>query len=160
FDEQGNIRDDASPALRSLKREASRLKSRTADELQRIINSAATSKALQEPLFTQRNGRFVLPVQASMRGVIQGIVHYSSSSVLTVFVEPLSVVELTNQIRLKESEIEREIDRLLSHLSALAGECHDQLFLTYRTLVDIDVIAARAALSLKINGVKPELVCS
>ncbi|HEY9789588.1 MAG TPA: endonuclease MutS2 [Candidatus Obscuribacterales bacterium] len=157
FDEDGNIREDASPLLKSLRREVARLSNQTREELQRIINSSAASKALQEPLFTQRNGRYVLPVQASMRGAIQGIVHDSSASGLTVYVEPLSVVELTNKVRLKESEIEREIDRLLSALSALAQQRHEQLEVSYAALVEIDAIAARARLARKYNGVKPEL---
>jgi DNA mismatch repair protein MutS2 len=157
FDDAGNIRDDASPQLKALRRQVQRLTARTRDELQRIINNANAAKALQEPLYTQRNGRYVLPVQASMRSSIPGIVHDSSASGLTVYVEPFTVVELTNEVRLKESQIEHEIERILAELSNLARTKHEQLEVTYRTLVEIDFIAARARLARIYNGVKPHL---
>lgn len=157
FDENGTIRDDASSLLKQLRREVARLTSQTRDELQRIISSSTASKALQEQLFTQRNGRYVLPVQANLRSSIQGIVHDSSASGMTVYVEPFTVVELTNKARLKESEIEREIDRLLSELSAKVREKADELDETYRVLVEVDFIAARARLAQKYRGIKPTL---
>lgn len=157
FDEDGAIRDDASPLLRSLRREVSRLNGQVREELTKIINSSTQSKALQDPLFTQRNGRYVLPVQAAQRHVIQGIVHDSSASGMTVYVEPMSVVELTNKIRMKESDIEREIERLLSELSARAYEHVQDLESTNRALVELDFIAARASLGQKYRGVRPAL---
>jgi DNA mismatch repair protein MutS2 len=157
FDEDGNIRDDASPLLRQLRREVQRLNNQTRDELTKIINSSTLSKALQDPIFTQRNGRYVLPVQASHRHVIHGIVHDSSASGMTVYVEPMSVVELTNKIRMKESDIEREIERLLSELTAKTAGAAEDIEATNRALVEIDFIAARARLAQKYRGVKPEL---
>ena len=157
FDDAGNIRDDASPLLRSLRRDIQRLNNQAREELLRIINSSNTSKALQEPIFTQRGGRYVLPVQASMRAAIQGIVHDSSASGLTVYVEPFSVVELTNKSRMKEADLEREIDRILSELSAKTRERSDSLEETNRALVEIDFIAARARLAQRYRGVKPQV---
>lgn len=157
FDEAGNIRDDASPLLNSLRREVQRLNNQSREELSKIINSSTLSKALQEPIYTQRNGRYVLPVQASSRQVIQGIVHDSSASGLTVYVEPMAVVELTNKVRLKESEIEREIDRLLSELTARIFGSAEEIDRTNQTLAEIDFIAARALLGQKYLGIKPEL---
>lgn len=157
FDDSGQIRDDASSLLSSLRREVHRLNNQTREELMRIINSSTLSKALQEPIYTQRNGRYVLPVQASSRHIIQGIVHDSSASGLTVYVEPMSVVELTNKIRMKEADIEREIDRLLAELSALMHSAADDIETTNRALVEIDFIAARARLASKYRGIKPQL---
>jgi DNA mismatch repair protein MutS2 len=157
FDDDGRIRDDASPLLRSLRREVARLTNQTREEMTKIINSSTLSKALQDPLYTQRNGRYVLPVQANQRHIIQGIVHDSSASGLTVYVEPMSVVELTNKVRMKESDIEREIERLLAELSTLAYERSGDIEVTNRTLVEIDFVAARAALAEKYRGVKPVL---
>lgn len=157
FDPAGNIKDSASSLLQQLRREVARLTNHTRDELQRIINSSTLSKVLQEPIYTQRSGRFVLPVQASMRQSIQGIVHDSSASGLTVYVEPISVVELTNKARMKENEIEREIDRLLAKLSEDARERHSELEESYRTLVELDFIAARARLAEKYRGTHPIL---
>ena len=99
----GEVKDEASSALRSLRREVHRLDNNIKDELLRIINSSTLSKALQEPLYTQRNGRYVYPVNANQRAQIDGIVHDSSASGLTVYVEPMVVVELANKMRIKES---------------------------------------------------------
>jgi DNA mismatch repair protein MutS2 len=157
FDDNGIVKDSASSLLHQLRREVVRLNNQTRDELTRIINSPTHSKALQEPIYTTRNGRYVLPVQASLRHSIQGIVHDSSASGMTVFVEPMAVVELTNKIRLKESEIEREIDRLLSELTFKAQDKIDQIEESYRCLVEVDFIAARARLAQKYKGTLPEL---
>lgn len=157
FDEEGAIADGASPLLKTLRRDVQKLSGRIKEELKHIINSSNVSKALQEPLYTLRNGRYVLPVQASMRSSVPGIVHDSSASGLTVFVEPLAVVELTNNVRLKEADIEHEIERLLAELSALAHGSHAQLDETSSALVELDFIAARARLAQRYRGVHPEL---
>lgn len=157
FDEAGNIRDDASSLLNSLRRDVQRLNNQSRDELMKIINSSTLAKALQEPIYTQRNGRYVLPVQVTSRHMIQGIVHDSSASGLTVYVEPMAVVELTNKIRMKESDIEREIDRLLRELTAKVFAASEDLDRTYRALVELDFVAARARLAQKYRGIKPEL---
>src|SRR5262249_54439299 len=119
IDDSGEIKDDASTTLRALRREVKRIDNSIKDELMRILHSSTLSKALQEPIYTQRNGRYVLPVNASSRSTIQGIVHDSSASGLTVYVEPMAVVELANRLRIKEAEIEHEINRILTELSAL-----------------------------------------
>ena len=158
LDESGFVRDDASPKLRSLRRDLLRFTQQIKDELLRIINSPQLSKCLQEPIYTVRNGRHVLPVLANMRQSIDGIVHDSSSSGLTIYVEPLSVVELTNKLRINEAEIEREIERLLWELSALAGKNVEPLETTFLTLVELDFIAARARLARKYEGKRPEIL--
>ncbi|MGH9548419.1 MAG: hypothetical protein ACRD3W_03550, partial [Terriglobales bacterium] len=120
IDEGGTVKDEASTLLRNLRREVYRLDQQIKEELMKIIRSSTLSKALQEQIYTQRNGRYVLPVDANMRSHINGIVHDSSASGLTVFVEPMAVVELANKMRIKESEIDFEIARILQELSALA----------------------------------------
>jgi DNA mismatch repair protein MutS2 len=157
FDEEGAIADGASPLLKTLRRDVQKLTARIKEQLKHIINSSNVSKALQEPLYTVRNGRYVLPIQASMRSSVPGIVHDSSASGLTVFVEPMAIVELTNDVRLKETELEHEIERLLAELSSLAHAVHPQLQETYGALVEIDVIAAKARLGERYRGVQPEL---
>lgn len=155
--EDGTIRDDASPALYKLRKDVVRLTNQIKDELTKVINSSTLSKALQEPIYTQRNGRWVLPVNASMRQTIGGIVHDSSASGLTVYVEPFAVVEITNKIRLREAEIEREIDRLLSALTLLAQQKLEPIAQSFETLVELDFIGARASLARKYKGTRPEL---
>lgn len=159
-DESGGIRDDASPALRKMRREVHRLNSQVKDELSKIINSPTYSKCLQEPIYTVRNGRHVLPVLANMRHSIEGIVHDSSSTGLTIFVEPKSVLELTNTIRVNEAEIEREIERLLWQLSILAGKSCVQIEESFNVLVEADFIAAKSRLARKYNGSMPKISSS
>ncbi len=155
--EDGTIRDDASAALYKLRKDVVRLTNQIKDELTKVINSSTLSKALQEPIYTQRNGRWVLPVNASMRQTIGGLVHDSSASGLTVYVEPFAVVEITNKIRLREAEIEREIDRLLSALTLQTQQKLDPIAQSFQTLVELDFIGARASLARKYRGTRPEL---
>lgn len=157
IDEDAGIRDDASPLLRKLRKEVQRQNSRIKDELQKIINSPTHSKCLQEPIYTVRNGRHVLPVLSNMRGSIEGIVHDSSSTGLTIYVEPMSVVELTNTMRINEAEIEHEIERLLWDLSASAAKLLDSITDSFNALVESDFIAAKAGLARKYEGSLPRL---
>lgn len=156
-DEQGGIKDDASPELRGLRTSVRKLHGDIRTTLNRMIHSAALSKALQEPIFTQRGGRYVLPVDVAHRGTVDGIVHDASQSGLTAYVEPLSVVEPTNKIRIKEAEIEREIERITAELCKLAYQHIDALISSFETLTALDVILAKARLALKYKGVRPEL---
>ncbi len=157
IDESGGIRDDASPTLRKLRREVQRISGQIRDQLQRIINSPSISKCLQEPIFTIRNGRHVLPVLANMRHSIEGIVHDSSSTGLTIYVEPMAVVELTNTIRINEAEIEREIDRLLWELSLAASKRIEDIEQSFFSCIEADFIAARARLARKYQANIPRV---
>ncbi len=156
-DEQGGIKDDASSELRHLRRSVQKLHGDIRNELSRLIHSSTVSKALLETIYTQRNGRYVLPVDVSKRSTVDGIVHDSSQSGLTVYLEPMSVVEPTNRIRLKEGEIEREIERITTELSRLCFQHIDELLETFETLTDLDMILARARLAFKYKGIKPEI---
>ncbi len=157
INDDGGITDDASPMLKQLRREVQKLQTSIHHELTKIIHSPSHSKALQEPIYTQRNGRHVLPVNAGMRNAIVGIVHDSSASGLTVYVEPMAVVELANNVRLKEAAIEREIARILDEL-ARQMQTHCPLFSeNYAVVAELDAISARARLGLKFKGSKPEI---
>ncbi len=156
-DDAGNILDTASDVLYQLRSDVSRLQAQITSELQKIIHSSSLSKALQEPIYTMRNGRFVVPVNASQRATVDGIVHDSSASGLTVYVEPLAVLELSNKKRLKETEIEREIARILDELAKTVGEHVSELLSSYQTIGTLDAISARARLALKYDGRKPQL---
>ncbi len=157
LDESGRVKDDATSHLRNLKSEVRRLDLKIKDELNRVIHSQTQSKALQEPIYTQRNGRYVLPVNASQRHVIAGIVHDSSQSGLTVFVEPMAVVELANKLRIKEADIDHEIARILAVLSQQVYAAHDELLQSFTALSELDAIFARARFAIKYDGIKPEL---
>lgn len=157
LDDSGRVKDDATPQLRGLKSEVRRLDSKIKDELNKVIHSQTQSKALQEPIYTQRNGRYVVPVNASQRHVIPGIVHDSSQSGLTVFVEPMPVVELANKLRIKEAEIEHEISRILAVLSQQVYSGRDELSQAFIALAELDAIFARARFAIKYDGIRPEL---
>ncbi|HEY9785968.1 MAG TPA: endonuclease MutS2 [Candidatus Obscuribacterales bacterium] len=157
IDDEARVKDEASPHLANLKRELRRLDANIKEELTRIIHSPTKSKALQEPIFTQRNGRYVLPVNASQRHVIQGIVHDSSASGMTVYVEPMVVVELANKARIKEAEVEHEIARIVARLTDTVSKRRSELQSSYDALIELDVIFARARIATKYNGTRPEL---
>ncbi|MBY0356615.1 MAG: endonuclease MutS2 [Candidatus Obscuribacterales bacterium] len=152
IDQSGTINDGASPALAKLRQDMRRLAGKIKEELQKIINSPTLSKSLQEPIYTQRNGRYVLPVNTSHRQSIEGIVHDSSASGLTIYIEPIAVVELTNRIRLIEVEIEREIERLLLELSNQCRSRLPQIEESFQSLIEINFIWARGLLSKKYGG--------
>lgn len=155
--EYDTVKDEASSALRSLRREKLKLENSVKDELNRFIQSQAGSKALQEPIYTMRGGRYVLPVMANMRYSVEGIVHDASQSGLTVYLEPMAVVELANQIRIKEAAIESEISRILKELCDLLSQDIDSITEAYQALIELDCIMARGRLAAKYNGAKPEL---
>ena len=142
--EGGVVKDTASSHLASLRRERARLDGSIKEELGRLIQSHSGGKVLQEPLYTIRNGRFVLPVVASMRYAMDGVVHDASQSGLTVYVEPLSVMELSNKARIKDGEIEREIERILTELSETLRPQAGAILRAFQALAELDMIFARA----------------
>ena len=114
---RGGDRGRRVPELLSIRRELRRISGRVRETLNRMI-SGERSKYLQETIITQRNGRFVVPVKAEHRGDVPGLVHDTSSTGATVFVEPQQVVEINNQIKVLEGREEAEIERILASLSA------------------------------------------
>src|SRR5207247_8694226 len=111
--ESGDVLDGASPELRHLRAALRGAQERVRSRLQEIIASPATRILLQEPIVTERSGRFVVPLKAENRGRLKGIVHDQSASGATLFVEPLEVVELANHARQLQVEEQQEIDRIL-----------------------------------------------
>ncbi len=157
IDDHAQVKDTASENLAQLRREVKAIDSRIRDVLGKLIHSPALGKALQEPLYTQRNGRYVLPIHAGMTNALQGIVHDSSASGLTVYVEPMPVVELSNKMRLKEGAVDQEIARILGALSRSASTQIEKIESSFRTLVELDFIIARSRLALKYGGTRPEI---
>ncbi len=126
------------------------------ETLNRLI-SGERSKYLQETIVTQRNGRFVVPVKAEHRGDIPGLVHDTSSTGATVFVEPRQVVEINNQIKVLEGREEAEIERILAELSAEVSMHRSAIEQDYDALTTLDFIFARAKLSFEMNAAPPVL---
>ena len=115
--ESGEVLDRASPALRSIRSRIRSLNSRVRDTLDSIIRSPQWGRILQDPVVSIRNGRFVVPVRAEMRSHASGIVHDQSGSGATLFIEPMAVVELNNEIRAAVAQEEAEVERILTELS-------------------------------------------
>lgn len=156
-DEDGFIKDEATPALRSIRNQINSNRMRIKDYLQDFIRSASNQKMLQEVLVTERDGRYVVPVKQEYRSSIKGIVHDESASGATVFIEPLSVVELNNRIRQLQMEEKREIERILVHLSQAVSTCTEQLASNLEILSILDLIFARAHLAYSMDAYRPEI---
>jgi DNA mismatch repair protein MutS2 len=155
FDPTGEILDTASARLGGL-----RVAVRVAyDRLRRRLDSLVASElggALQEPIVTLRNGRYVVPVRADARGRVKGIVHDASGSGQTLFVEPLVVVELGNAWREAQAAEAEEIERILDELSAFVAAAADPLRETLGALATFDFWAAKASLAAELDGVRAE----
>ena len=152
----GQVNESATPELRRLTRHAQELKLEMREHLERILHSRRYEEILQESYFAQREGRYVVPVKADMRGRIPGIVHDVSASGATIFLEPRELVELNNSIKVADLDIEREIRRILRELTILVSEKSEQIGCGIEVLAEFDCVKAKAELSrkLKCNPVK------
>ncbi|MGQ0557184.1 MAG: endonuclease MutS2 [Nitrospiraceae bacterium] len=147
----GSMKDTASPELRRLTHQAQGLKQEMRQQLEQILHSKRYEDVLQESYFAQREGRYVVPVKADMRGRIPGIVHDVSSSGATVFLEPRELVELNNSIKVADLEIEREVQRILRELTALVASKAAEIEQGIEVLADCDVIRAKAEMSRRLK---------
>jgi DNA mismatch repair protein MutS2 len=142
--DRGEILDGASEALARIRRELNLTRSRLQDKLQKIITSSTHVRFLQEGIITQRDGRYVVPIRAEAKGKIPGIVHDTSASGATLFIEPLSTVEMGNRVVELARAEEREIERILRELTSLVGAHADSIDETVETLAEIDLALAKA----------------
>ncbi len=149
--------DAASPALASIRRKIRNASARARDQLEKLVRSSAHQKHLQESIITQRGGRYVVPVKAEYRGEVPGLVHDTSASGATVFIEPMSVVEANNEIRVLQSQELEEINRILRELSAEAGEFAGSIIESYRYAVELNLIFAKAQVAYRMKAVTPKL---
>ena len=151
------ISDKASPELSDIRRKIRSKESSVRDKLDSLIHSAHYQQYLQEAIVTQRSGRFVVPVKAEHRGSVPGLVHDTSSTGATVFVEPSSVVDLNNDIKVLQGKERDEIMRILFELSAEAGEFSESIKHSYDGAVMLNLIFAKAHLAYKMKASKPLL---
>lgn len=151
------VADSASPALAAIRRKIRAASQRVRDQLDKLIRSPGHQKHLQESLVTQRGGRYVVPVKAEFRGEVPGLVHDTSASGVTVFIEPMSVVELNNEIRVLRSDEQEEISRILLELSGEAGSFADSIIESYHYAVELDLIFAKAQVAYKMKAVVPQV---
>ncbi|UCD84882.1 MAG: endonuclease MutS2 [Deltaproteobacteria bacterium] len=155
FDPNGEILDSASPTLKRLRRKATTLRNRITKKLNTIINSPANAKILQDRYYTIRSERYVIPLRAEARTKIKGIVHDSSASGATVFVEPLELVELNNQLKRTELEVNREIREILKKLTLQVKDNTEALQSNLKILTAIDLTLAKSLMSRLLNASEP-----
>jgi len=153
----GEMRDEASAALGSARRESRRLASEIQHRLERLLGDAETTSHLSDRYFTVRNDRYVLPVRADARARVPGIVHDASGSGTTLFVEPEALVELNNRHKQAELAIEREVIRVLRDLSEQTAQAADAIEAELALLAEIDLAFARAALAEELQATEPEV---
>jgi DNA mismatch repair protein MutS2 len=153
---QGEVLDSASPTLGRLRAEVRVAQNRLLERLNSLL--ARHGSAVQEPIITQREGRYVIPVRVGERAQVPGLVHDTSASGQTLFIEPLEAVELANRWRRAQIEEQHEVDRVLAELSGLVGQHGEALLRTLDGLARIDLALAMARYSIEIDGVAPRLV--
>ena len=149
------IADDASPALRSIRRSMHSMTDKIRAQMNQMINNATTRSYLQDTVITMRDGRYCLPVKAEAKSMVPGMVHDQSGKGSTLFIEPMAVVNLNNEYKellLKEKE---EIEKILATLSNLVYESSSMIATDYKVLIELDFIFAKAAYAQTYNGVSP-----
>lgn len=151
------IADSASPELSDIRRKIRAASSRVREKLDKMIRSPEYQKLLQDPIVTIRGGRFVVPVKSEHRGEVPGLIHDTSSSGATVFIEPMAVVEANNELRVLLSREQAEIERILAELSAEAGSFGAAIIGNYMILVELNFIFAKSRLAYKMKATQPIL---
>jgi DNA mismatch repair protein MutS2 len=158
IDDQGGVRDEASPALARIRREVDIAHERIQAKLENVMHSSKNASYLQETIITRREGRYVIPIKTQFKDKIPGVVHDRSASGVTLFIEPLSAVDLNNAWRELQLEEEEEVRRILATLSHMVGEKANDIGKTVETLADLDVAFAKARYAEAIDASKPEMV--
>lgn len=157
IDEQGDILDSASEALRKIRRQIRSAETRTRDKLENIIRSTNSKKMLSDAVITIRNDRFVIPVKQEYRGSFGGIVHDQSSSGATLFIEPSSVVEINNQLREAKVQEKQEIEKVLVELTRQTAEQSAELLHNVDVLQEVDFIFAKAHYAQALKASRPQI---
>lgn len=154
---EDEVADGASPALREIRRKQAQARNKIKSSLDSLVRSQQTQKYLQENIVTQRNGRYVIPVKAEYRSEIAGLVHDTSSSGATLFIEPMSVVNANNELSELDAKERAEIDRILSALSSEVGDYAETISEDFRTARFFDFCFAKARYAAALRAVRPEL---
>ncbi|MBE6559222.1 MAG: endonuclease MutS2 [Ruminococcaceae bacterium] len=149
------IADEASPLLADIRRKIRNENAKIKETLQRLISGHA--KYLQENIVTMRGGRYVIPVKAECKADVKGLIHDTSATGATIFIEPMAVVDANNEIRMLQTKEEREIERILAELSSLVAASADAIWLNYRNINELAFIFACGELSSRMDGVAPTI---
>lgn len=154
---EDEMADSASPKLASLRRSIRACNDRVRDKLNAMIHSPAYKNCLQESIITIRNGRYVLPVKQEYRSSVPGLLHDQSGSGATLFIEPMAVVEIGNELKKLLSEETEEVQRILAELTAAVAPDAPALLASFEVLAEIDVIFAKAKLGRDMRATCPHL---
>ena len=149
------IADDASPGLKHVRRSIKLTNERIHSQLNAMVNSSSVSSMLQDNLITMRGGRYCLPVKAEYRSQVQGMIHDQSSSGSTLFIEPMAVVKLNNDLRELAAKEKEEIEKILADLSNQCAEYQEELSTNITVMAHLDFVFAKANLSRSYNGTEP-----
>lgn len=151
------IADDASPELMEIRSKIRKVSNKVNELMLKYTQGGSFSKYLQENIVTTRGGRFVIPVKSEYRNEVKGLVHDTSASGATLFIEPMSVVEANNELRALQSREQYEIERILAELSALVATNSNILTLDYLNITELALIFGMSELSYKMRAVKPAI---
>ena len=154
---EDEISDMASHELANIRRKIAQAGVRIRESLDKLIRSSEVQKSLRENIVTMRDGRYVLPVKADFKGNVPGLVHATSATGSTYFIEPISVVEANNDIKVLQGEEQDEIDRIIAELSADCAAYAEALSADYVTCAEINLYFAKSNLGAKMRACIPEL---
>lgn len=154
---EDTLDDNASPELAAIRRKIRMTELKIREKMDKMIRSTTYQKYLQDAIITMRDGRFVVPVKAEYRGEIPGMVHDTSGSGSTYFVEPAAVVEANNEIRVLQSKEQDEIERILAELSGRCGEDADNIIWTFQNIIDLNVLFAKSTLAYRMKAMAPKI---
>ena len=149
------LADSASPQLAAIRRSIQRKSLAVRERLDKLIKSQSTQKYLQESLVTMRDGRFVVPVKTEYKSEISGLVHDTSATGATLFIEPMAVVEANNEIRVLQIEEQKEIERIIKEMSELVGSFAEPMINDYEIVLTLEIYFAKANLGAKMKAVTP-----
>lgn len=153
--DEDEIADDASPALFKLRRSIRGMNDKIHAQLTNIMNNTTTRSYLQDAVVTMRDGRYCLPVRSDAKGNVPGMIHDQSGSGSTLFIEPMAVVNLNNELKELLLKEEEEIEKILAELSARVAENAQGIRIDYEMLYELDFIFAKAAFARSYNGMAP-----
>lgn len=151
------ISDAASPELAAIRRKINRAEIQLRETLDKMIKNKTTQQYLQESSVTIRDGRFVLPVKSEYRGQVSGLIHDTSATGQTIFIEPMAIVEANNDIRLLEGKEQEEIERIIAELCRDCGDYADILCENYKICTELNLYFAKSNLAARLNCTLPEI---